>query len=162
MSNFVAQQVTRSHVIHVPAAVDRAFPLFEPLGEKHWARGWEPEMLYPAPGIAQEGTVFTTQHAGEPAKIWTIIAYEKEQAHVAYVNVLPHAYTSRIDVRCEPDGTEATSVCVTYTLTALTPHGNEYIESFTQERHYQAYISSWEAAIGYYLLHGHMLPHTEG
>lgn len=161
MSNFVAQRVTRSHMIHVSAAVDRAFPLFEPLGEKLWAHGWEPEMLYPASGVAKVGTVFSTQHVDEPAKIWTIIAYEREQAHVTYVNVLPDVYTSRIDVRCEPDGTEASHVCVTYTLTALTPQGNEYIERFTQE-HYQAYILSWEAAIESYLLHGHMLPHTEG
>jgi hypothetical protein len=161
MSNFVAQQVTRSHVIHVPAPVDQAFPLFEPLGEKLWVYGWNPDMLYPASGAAQEGTVFTTQHAGEPPKIWTIIAYEREQAHVTYINVLPQAYTSRIDVRCEPDGMEATRVCVTYTLTALTLHGNEYIERFTEEHHYQAYISSWETAIRYYLRHGHMLPDTE-
>ncbi|MBO0782216.1 MAG: SRPBCC family protein [Ktedonobacteraceae bacterium] len=161
MSNFVAQQVSRTHGIRVPAPVDRAFPLFEPLGEKHWAYGWSPDMLYPASGEASVGTVFTTQQAGEPAKIWTIIAYEKEQAHVTYVNVLPHAYTSRIDVRCEPDGPQATSVCVTYTLTALTPHGNEYIEQFTEEHHYQAYISSWETAIRHYLLHGHILPHPE-
>lgn len=161
MSKFIAQQVTRSHTIHVSAAIDRAFPLFEPLGEKYWAHGWNPDMLYPASGIAQEGTVFTTQHAGEAAKIWTIIAYEREQTHVTYVNVLPNAYTSRIDVRCEPDGAEATSVCVSYALTALTLHGNEYIERFMEEHHYQGYISSWETAIGYYLRHGRMLPHTE-
>ncbi|HEX8995479.1 MAG TPA: hypothetical protein VF812_05575 [Ktedonobacterales bacterium] len=161
MSSFVAQQVTRSHVIHVPATADRAFQLFEPLGEKVWAHGWEPAMLYPASGVAQEGAVFTTRHAGEPTKIWTIVAYEREQAHVAYINVLPDAYISRVDVRCEPDGMEACSVRVTYTLTALTPHGAEYIDRFTEERHYQAYIASWETAIQYYLLHGHMLPQAE-
>ena|SRR5579883_3363340 len=151
MANFVAQQVSRTYSIRVPAPVDRTFPLFEPLGEKHWAYGWNPDMLYPASGEASVGTVFTTQHAGEPEKIWTIIAYEKEQAHVAYVNVLPHAYVSRIDVCCKPDGSEATNVCVTYTLTALTPHGNQYIERFMEEHHYQAYISSWETAIRYCL-----------
>ena len=160
MSKFTAQQVTRSHMIHVPAAIDRAFPLFEPIGEKYWADGWNPDMLYPASGDTQEGTVFTTQHTDEPAKIWIIIAYEREQAHMIYVNVLPHAYTSRIDVRCEPAGAETTSVCVSYTLTALTSHGNEYIERFMDEQHYQAYISSWETTIGYYLRHGHMLPHA--
>lgn len=160
MANFVARQVTRSHIIHVPAPVERAFPLFEPLGEKHWAPGWNPDMLYPASGIAQKGTVFTTQHAGEPVKIWTIIAYEREQAHVTYLNLLPQTYTSCIDVRCEPDGMEATSVCVTYTLTALTPQGNEFIERWTEE-HYQTSISSWETAIRHYLLHGYLLPHPE-
>src|SRR5689334_14276873 len=89
MSNFVARQATQSHMIHVSANVHQAFPLFEPLGEKSWVQGWNPEMLYPSSGIAQEGTVFTTQHPGEPAKTWTIITYEKEQAHVTYINVLP-------------------------------------------------------------------------
>lgn len=161
MSDFVAQQVTRSHVIHVPAPVERAFPLFEPVGEKAWARGWEPEMLYPASGVAQEGAVFTTQHADEPTKVWTIVTYEREQAHVTYFNVLPHAYTSRIDVRCQADGMEASSVSVVYTLTTLTPHGVEQVKRFAEERHFQAYISSWETEIRYYLLHGHMLPSPE-
>ncbi|GHO51094.1 hypothetical protein [Ktedonospora formicarum] len=161
MSNFVAQQVTRSHVIYIPAPVVRTFPLFEPLGEKHWVQGWNPDMLYPTSGVAQQGTVFMTQHVGEPAKIWTIIGYDREQAYVTYINVLPQMYTSRIDVRCEPDGSEMTSVRVTYTLTALSPHGNEYIERFSEEHHYQAYISSWETAIRHYLLHSHMLPHPE-
>jgi hypothetical protein len=161
MSSFVAQQVTRSHRIHLPCAVERAFPLFEPLGEKLWAHSWNPVMLYPASGPTEVGAVFTTQHANEPTKIWTIIAYEKEQAHIAYFNVLPHCYTSRIDVRCEANKAQTTSANITYTLTALTPHGNTYIEQFTEEEHYQAYISSWETAICYYLLHGDMLPHEE-
>jgi hypothetical protein len=151
---FIPQQATRSHVIHVPATVDRAFSLFEPLGEKYWAQDWEPEMLYPPSGVAQEGSVFTTQHADEPIKVWTIITYEKEQTHITYINVLPDTYVSRIDVRCTPDANEV-AVCVTYTLTALTPQGNEFIDRFTQEQHYRAYISSWQRAIEAYLLHEH-------
>ena len=161
MSNFIARQVTCSHTIHLPCVVERAFSLFEPLGEKLWARGWEPVMLYPASGAATVGAVFTTRHADEPTKIWTIVAYEKAQAHIAYFNVLPGGYTSKVDVRCETDGKQATSACISYTLTALTPHGNAYIERFTDEQQYQAYISSWETAIGYYLLHGRLLPHEE-
>jgi hypothetical protein len=161
MSTFVAQQVTRSHTIHLPCTVERAFPLFEPLGEKLWAHDWEPMILYPTSGAATVGAVFTTQHANEQTKIWTIIAYEKELAHIAYFNVLPHCYTSRIDIRCEAAGTQATRAYITYTLTALTPHGNAHIERFTNEQQYRAYISSWEKAIGHYLLYGRMLPQEE-
>jgi len=53
MSVFIAQQVTRSHTIHLPATPHEVFPLFSPLGEKHWAQGWEPEMLFPSSGVAQ-------------------------------------------------------------------------------------------------------------
>ncbi|GHO56437.1 hypothetical protein [Ktedonobacter robiniae] len=160
MSTFVALHVTRSHVIHLPAALHQVFPLFEPLGEKHWAAGWDPEMLYPPSGVASVGTIFTTHHANEPAKIWTIIAYEREQAHVTYFNILPGSHTSWIDVRCESAGTQASIAHITYTLTALTPQGNTYLAAFTQE-YYQTWIASWQTAISHYLLHGQMFSHEE-
>ncbi len=161
MADFVALHITRSHVIQLPAALHEVFPLFEPLGEKHWAAGWEPEMLYPSSGEAAVDTVFITHHADEPARIWTIITYEREQAHVTYFNVLPESHTSRIDVRCEPVGTQVHNAQITYTLTALADQGNTYIAEFTQED-YQAWIASWQTAIADYLLHGQRLSHEEG
>jgi hypothetical protein len=145
-------------MIHLPAAVQHVFPLFEPLGEKHWVAGWNPEMLYPPSGEASIGTIFTTQHADEPTRVWTIITYERELAHVTYFNVLPGSHTSWIDVRCEPAGMQASTARITYTLTALTPQGNSYLDAFTQE-YYQTWISSWQTAISHYLLHGQMPAH---
>jgi len=120
--------------------------------------GWNPEMLYPLSGETAVGTVFTTQHADEPTRVWTIITYEREQAHVTYFNVLPGSHTSWIDVRCEPAGTQASTAYITYALTALTPQGNSYLDAFTQE-YYQTWILSWQKAISHYLLHGQMLAH---
>jgi hypothetical protein len=160
MSTFIAQQVTRSHTIHLPATPHEVFPLFSPLGEKHWAQGWNPEMLYPSSGVAQVGTIFTTQHANKPTQVWSIIAYAQEQTQVIYLNVLPDSHVSRIEVSCETMGTRATLARITYTLTSLTPQGNTYLDEFTQD-HYQTYVSSWETAITHYLLHGHMLTHAD-
>ncbi len=154
MSVFTAQQITRSHTIHLPATPHEVFPLFSPLGEKHWAQGWEPEMLFPSSGVAQAGTVFTTRHVNISTQVWVIIAYVREQAQVSYLNILPDSHVSRIEVSCEAEGMLATSAHITYTLTALTPQGNTYLDGFTQE-YYHAYISSWETAITYYLLQGH-------
>ena len=50
MPTFLAQHLTRSHTIHLPATPRDVFPLFSSLGEKHWAQGWQPEMVYPASG----------------------------------------------------------------------------------------------------------------
>lgn len=150
MSDFSAQQITRSHTIHLPAAPHVVFPLFSPLGEKHWAHGWHPTMLYPSSGLAQMGTVFTTRHANEPAKIWIIIAYVPERTQVSYLNVLPTSHVSRIEVACERDGDQESTARITYTLTSLTSLGNTYLDGFTQE-HYQEYISFWETAITHYL-----------
>jgi len=158
MSRFAAQQITRTHTICLPAAPARVFPLFSPLGEKHWEPDWNPEMLYPASGAAQIGTVFTTQHADEPVKIWTIIGYDREQMQISYLNVAPTSHLSRIDIGCGATGTQATSASITYTLTALTPQGNAYLNRFTEE-HYQVTIASWERAITHYLAHGQPLAH---
>jgi hypothetical protein len=69
MSTFVAQHITQSHTIHLPAHLYRVFPLFEPLGEKLWAEGWDPTMLYPSTGEVAVGTIFTTHHADEPTRV---------------------------------------------------------------------------------------------
>lgn len=160
MSAFIAQQVTRSHTIHLPTTPHKIFPLFSPLGEKHWAQGWNPEMLYPSSGIAQVGTIFTTQPANKSTQVWTIITYAQEQAQVSYLNVLPDSHVSRIEVSCEAEGMHTTLARITYTLTSLTPQGNIYLDGFTQD-YYRAYISSWETAITHYLLHGYMLTHAD-
>lgn len=152
MSTFVAQHVTRSHTIHIPAVCEAVFPLFSPLGEQHWEPDWKPTMLYPVSGAAQNGTVFTTQHGDEPPRVWTIVAYDPPLS-LSYVNVAPAARLTRIDIVCAAIGPASTSVSVTYMLTALTPHGNAYLDSFT-DAHYRAYIASWEAAITHYLAHG--------
>lgn len=158
MPTFVAQQITRSHTIQAPAAPADVFPLFTPLGEKHWEPDWNPEMLYPASGAAQVGTVFTTRHGAEPAKIWTIIGYDRDLLRISYLNVAPTSHVTTIDIVCEAIGAQATSATITYTLTALTPQGAAYLDTFTAE-HYAAYIASWEVAISHYLRHGRPRAH---
>jgi hypothetical protein len=57
----------------------------------------------------------------------------------------------RIDVR--PDG-DARSLCdVTYTFTALTPHGERYVEEFTEQA-YLHRMRHWEAAVNHFLRTG--------
>ncbi len=159
MSAFVARCVTRSQTIQLPAAPEVVFPLFSPLGEQHWDPAWSPTMLYPASGEAQTGTVFTTQHATEAVRVWTIVAYDRVRLRLSYVNVAPASHLTRIDIRCDAARPQATSARVTYTLTALTPQGNTHLDGFTAAQ-YQATIASWEAAITHYLAHGR--PPTHG
>ncbi|HZC07139.1 MAG TPA: hypothetical protein VE338_16000 [Ktedonobacterales bacterium] len=161
MSTFVAEQIMRAQTIHLPAAPDEVFPLFSPLGETRWEPDWNPTMLYPTSGAAQVGTVFTTQHGSELVKIWTIISYDLERTMMSYLNLAPASHLTRIDIACAATGPQTTSACVSYTLTALTPHGVAYLDNFTTE-HYRAYIASWETAITHYLTHGqaHTHPHA--
>jgi hypothetical protein len=153
--SFVAERVTLSQVIHLAAAPSRVFPLFEPLGEKAWAEGWEPIMLFPADGAAQAGGVFTTSHPPQGESIWTMTAYDPASLHLAYLRVTPAVQVSLIEIQCEDVRDGTTRATVTYTLTSLSAAGNEKLAQFAA--HHQHDIASWEQAINYYLAHGHAL-----
>ena len=57
---FVAATADRSHVVHIPLPLERAMRLFEPEGEKQWAKGWSPNYLAPSDGTAlsEEGNAY--------------------------------------------------------------------------------------------------------
>ena len=155
---FVAQHFTRTRDIHLAARAERVFPLFDPIGEKQWADGWAPEVIYPASGEVEEGMVFTTGSHDEAQVIWTILAFNAARWRISYLRVTPGSHVARIDIHCEDNLNEATRASISYTFTALTEQGNDYVARFTEE-HYREWMSSWETAINYYLQHGHQLQH---
>ena len=155
---FVAQHFTRTRDIRLAAPAEHVFPLFDPVGEKRWADGWEPEMIYPVSGEVEEGMVFITGSHGEARVIWTILAFNAERRRITYLRVTPGSHVARIDIHCEDSLDETTRASISYTFTALTEQGNDYVVRFTEE-HYQEWMSSWETAINYYLRHGRPLQH---
>lgn len=155
---FVAQHFTRTQNIHLSASPNRVFPLFDPIGEKQWADGWEPEIIYPLSGEVEEGMVFTTGSHDEVQVIWSILAFDAAKWRISYLRVTSGSHVARIDIRCEDHLDETTRTSISYTFTALTERGNDYVAKFTEE-HYQEWMSSWEKAINYYLRHGHSLQH---
>jgi hypothetical protein len=156
MSNqpaFTALRLVRSATIELAAAPQMVFPLFEPLGERTWAEGWEPEMLYPPSGGAEEGMVFSTrQHSAAPT-IWAIVRYEPERHAICYLRVAPDSHVADMRVVCTSSGDDRTHAAITYVFTGLSEAGNAYVATFTEE-HYQHWMRSWETAINHYLLHG--------
>ncbi len=156
--SFTASHVSRSHTIHLDAPPRQVFPLFEPIGEKAWAEGWEPTLLFPADGAAQPGAVFTTRHPDESETIWMITGYDPARFHLGYLRVTPGSRVGKIDIACQeaPGGTTRASVI--YTFTALSEQGNAFIARFTQA-HYQEMMAAWEQAINSYLAQGHVRRH---
>ncbi|HLV98428.1 MAG TPA: hypothetical protein VKT82_07085 [Ktedonobacterales bacterium] len=155
------QHIIVSQTIHLAAPSRQVFPLFEPLGEKAWAAGWEPHILYPADGTAEAGAIFTTSHPPEGESIWAMTAHDPAALHLAYLRVTPGVQVAFIEVRCEDlhDGT--TRATVSYTFTGLSAAGNEKLTQLAT--HHQQDIATWEQAINFYLAHGHALPqHHQG
>jgi hypothetical protein len=157
-----AVHLERTATIHLKAPLARVFPLFTPLGEKHWAADWNPRIDYPASGQPVVGAVFRTQHPGETEATWIVVQYSPETGLISYARWLPNSHAGLITVQCRPvdNGVEhvATLATVTYALTVLGEAGEQYLTQL-EESHYHAMLMGWENAINHFLQHGEILPH---
>jgi hypothetical protein len=155
--SFTAQHMSVSQTMRLSAPPSQVFPLLDPIGEKNWAKGWEPQMLFPADGTPQVGAVFTTQEPSGDEAIWTMIAYDPAQLHIAYLRVEPGLLVSFIEIQCDAAQDRTASVTVTYTRTGLSEAGNDRLARFSAQQ--ENTIVAWEGAINFYLAHGHALSH---
>jgi hypothetical protein len=129
-------------IVNIPLPVDRAMHLFTPEGEREWAPGWDPS--YPA-GLSGDGsatgTVFVTEHGADT--IWAVV--QRTDDTVRYARVTPGRWAGLVDVRCRPEGPDATCAAVTYDLTALTEEGETALQEFAAG--YDEYLAEWERVL---------------
>jgi hypothetical protein len=138
--------IERSHAFVLELPLERAFGLFEPEGERLWAKGWDPRYLHPAgAGTAARGMVFRTGHGGEET-LWIISRHEPEAGLVEYVRATPGSRIGTVLVQCARLDAARTRVTVVYALTALSESGNATLRSLDAPA-YEAFIRSWEEAI---------------
>ncbi len=115
--------------------------LFTAEGERAWAPGWDPE--FPAPErIEGAGAVFVTVH-GEQTTTWVMV--DQDEDGVRYARFTPGATAGTVTVTVLAATPTSTRVRVSYDLTALSPDGAEWLETFAEDFH--AYIAHWGAAI---------------
>jgi|SRR5271157_5516455 len=157
MNDFAGRQVIRSHVLSLNGGVDDVFGWFDPIGEKKWSEDWSPLMVFPPSGICQ-GAVFKTGGKDGTETIWIISTFDRNNRTIVYTAVTPNFKVSVIEVKCESDCTNHAKAHVTYTVTALSVEGTEYIDSFSED-HYTKMMTHWEEAINHYLQHGCPLRH---
>lgn len=156
-NTFTSKHVVRNHVLHLNDVPKLVFGLFDPIGEKRWSEGWNPNMITAESTISQ-GAVFTTKNEEGPNTIWVITQLDKKNCRVAYIAVTPTIRVTAIEIRCEPDGASHTKAHVTYAVTALSDDGNRYVDSFSED-HYRNWMMQWEMAINHYLQHGSTMKH---
>jgi hypothetical protein len=148
-ADFLPAHETRSATIRLHAPPERAFPLFEPEGERAWAPGWDPRFLHPRDCSAEEGAVFVTRADGRET-IWMITAY-RPPSRIRYARITPgfHAVTVEVELTAEAAETHAR---VSYTLTALTPAGNDAVAEMVAG--YDGWMVDWQQRINAALLGG--------
>ncbi len=133
--------VRASIVLHLRAAADRAFPMFDPVNEARWSPDWRPTLL--GDGRVAAGLVFTTaEEHGRTA--WLLDRYDPRARELRYVIARPMTLTT-IDVTVVPDGQQASVATVTYTRTALDASAVKGVRNF--EHHFPMQGPHWESAI---------------
>jgi hypothetical protein len=139
----VTTHFTGSSDITVALPPPDAMTLFTPEGERSWAGkdGWNPR--YPVPSrTVGAGAVFTTQHQGR-LTIWVIV--DQQPDRIRYARVTPHGLAGTVEVRALSGSRAATTVHVTYDLTALTDAAADELAGFAAG--YHAEIDTWASDI---------------
>jgi hypothetical protein len=119
----------------------RTLALFTAEGERAWAPGWDP--AFPAPDRTEgAGAVFVTVHA-EQTTTWVVV--DQDEDGVRYARFTPGSTAGTVAVTVLAATSTSTRVRVSYDLTALSPDGARWLETFADD--FVAYIAQWEAAI---------------
>lgn len=141
---FKPSQTVATGKFLLDAPVTRVFSMFEPIGEKRWSPGWNPQAVFPDDIKAAEGTVFTTEGSKGPRSIWTIVRYVPNKT-IEYSVVTPDFGTTQLVVACKAPGASKTEVTVTYRITGLSEKGNKYGRD--HKGHFAAYMEHWREHI---------------
>ncbi len=150
MNEFKGKQISRTNSIELNGSIDKVFYLFTPIGEKKWAEGWEPKVIYPHNEKVKEGMVFSTRHIDEHLTYWVVVDYNAEEYFVQYVNFIYDYRSVVLKIKCNRINENKTEAVVNYLYTSLSEKGNEFIDSVTEEEQ-KEYIESWQKDINNYL-----------
>jgi hypothetical protein len=149
VTDFVSRSVRLVASITLEGSVEEVFPLFSPLGEKHWVPDWNPELLHPPGVVWEEGLVFRTgEEMGEA--IWVVTRLDRALHQVQYHRVEPGRYVARIEVRCSAAADGATEASTEYEFIGLSRRGNDEIAAMSQKGYVQK-MARWRGWINAYL-----------
>ena len=126
-TNFTSKKVSKTATFLIDADIETLFRLYDAFEERKWEKGWDPELIYPATEIIDEGTSFLIKgHNEEPEYLWVVSQFDPENYHIQYLVSTPNRYWT-ITVDCKEVG-DVTETQVTYSFYGLNEKGNELNE----------------------------------
>ena len=142
-------RVTRSYVQKIQARPEEVFALLCPVREAEWVKGWDPIVVYSRSGLAEPECVFLTGD-GEPDSVWVITRRDWEKYELEIIKVTPWTTVATITIALTQNEEEGTDAEVTYTYTALSEEGKDFVNNYT-EGYFNEFMQYWEAALNAYL-----------
>jgi hypothetical protein len=122
---FKPERIQKCATLSVEGTIEKVFPLFGPIREKEWTKGWDPEILYSATNIVEEHMIFRTKarYPQEEFYTWVVTQFDPERHKIEYTVSTPNRIWF-ITVSCEPNGS-MTHAQVCYTFIGLNETGDQ-------------------------------------
>jgi hypothetical protein len=143
-------RVTRTYVQKLQGSPEEVFPLLCPVREMEWVDGWDPLVVYSRCGLAEPDCIFLTGNE-EPDSVWVITNRDSENYRMEIIKVTPWTTIAKITISLRQNEQSWTDATVTYTYTALSEAGKDFINNYT-ESYYDQFMGYWETRINDYLL----------
>jgi hypothetical protein len=150
----MVKRIEQRNQIILHATPSEVFPLFDPVNERKWVKGWSPTIVFPLDGTVREQMIFTTpaRFPEEEDYHWVMTRLVPQDWLVEYL-VSTRERIWRIRVACSAEGIYATRAEICYQFTGLTPRGVERNEEALQKM-FLRNLEDWAEAINFYLLTG--------
>lgn len=158
-----AERITRSHTMRIDASPDDAFGYLCPRREHEFLKDWKADILFSESGYVEPGCIFRTTNPDDPAAtLWIVTDHDPLNHEVRFVMHTPESRVGRLTVRCAPTegGAEPAARCTvtfTYEITAITPHGREYLDESFRVEAFESRMRGYEKAWNHFLATGRML-----
>ncbi len=150
MKVMAPSRVTRTYVQKIQAPPEEVFPLLCPVRETEWVKGWDPIVVYSQSGLAEPDCIFLTGNT-EPESAWIITKRDPTEFEMEIIKLTPWTTVAKLNISLQQNEAGGTDATVTYTYTALSEAGEDFVNRYTEE-YYIEFMRYWEDAIGDYLL----------
>ena len=150
--------IERTSVIKLEGDISRVFPLFTPLGEREWAEGWDPTVVWPADESVQERMVFTVRHGDGPETMWLVSKHDEQFGLIEYT-VYESESVHWILLRCSAaENGKSTNAEITYTYVGTNEDAcQKNVQQLASM--YKHNLKDWEYVINHYLRTGERITH---
>ena len=145
-------RATRHGSFQLRQGTDVVFPLFCPVREQEWLESWNPGVVYSNTGVAEPERAFTS-FGGYRSATWLVSHYDPSARVIHMVNVSPELTACPLKIAVRPVSPADAEVSVTYSHTALSPGGEEFVEKFP-EAAYSRIMAHSKTSLEHFFEHG--------
>jgi hypothetical protein len=155
-AKFTARRTTRTYRQTINSIPESVFPLLCPVREAEWLDGWQYAMIYSESGLIEEWAVFRTAHEGEEDTVWIVTKHDPRKREIEFARFTPGSRTCVLRIAVRAKAKNSSFVDISYTYTATTPAGNDFIDGLTEEAFVKGVVF-WEKSVNYFLETGKKL-----